>query len=449
MVPDAQRAPKPKWRDHAQVAWLLVCTVGALIPIVVFVVFSPLLTPWIRARLRRRLQEVPQPPIDPAPIDPARWKGRSIFIVAGEPSGDRLGARVLLAMRRMAPDADVSGYGGPALAAAGARLHCNLMEHAVIGAWAVMRTVGFWWRLCAETLARFREEPPDLCLTIDFPGLNVRIARWARRRGARTVHVVAPQLWAHQPWRIYRWRRAVDRIVATFPYEPALFRKSGIPTTYVGHPLFEAPLPPPRTPTTWPGGAQAVIEVWPGSRGREIRHHAPMLLKAARRIRQRMPSVSFVVRLAEAAHETRFRDAAGDLGDLPFTFVTQPVEDGPPLLGALACSGTATAQLATDLVPMVAFYHASRPVRVVAWLALSTPWFLLPNVIAGRELVRENLYTSPSTGTRIADQFLEVVATPPTWAAMRQGLSVVRERMEASDVAERAARVILSESPSS
>ena len=444
-MPDATPAPKPTLWDHAQVAWLLICSVLAVLPIIVHVLLSPIVTPWIRSRLRKRLQEAPPAPAEPPPVDPARWRERKVFVVAGEPSGDRLGARIVAAMQERAPDVQIAGYGGPALAKAGVHLHHNLMAHAVMGALAVIRTLGYWWRLCAETLARFREDPPDLCLTVDFPGLNVRIARWARRRGARVVHIVAPQLWAHQPWRIFRWRRAVDRILATFPYEPALFRSSGIPTTYVGHPLFEAPLRDPRTPTAWPGSAAAMIEVWPGSRRREIRHHAPMLRLATRRIRERMPDVAFVVRLADAAHEQMFRDAIPDMLDGEFTFVTEPLEDGAPLLGALACSGTATAQLATDLVPMVAFYRTPIGMRVLAWLALTTPWFLLPNVISGREVVRENLYTSPATGTRIADQFLEVVAAEQPWIQMRAALAVVRERMEATDAATRAARVILSE----
>ena len=400
----------------------------------------------MRARLRKRLQAEPPRPVELAPVDAAAWEGRTIFIVAGEPSGDRLGARIVVAARRIARGVHVTGYGGPALAAAGARLHRNLMAHAVIGAWAVIKSLGYWWQLCAETQARFREERPDLCVTVDFPGLNVRIARWARMRGIRAVHVVAPQLWAHQPWRIYRWRRAIDRLLATFPYEPPLFSRSGIVTTYVGHPLFEAPLPPPRTPADWPGAAPATVELWPGSRTREIRHHAPMLVRAARRVATRLPEVSFVVRLADAEHERTFRDAAGDVADLRVSFVTRAAADAPPLLGALACSGTATAQLAADLVPMVAFYRVSLGARLLS-MALTTPWFLLPNVIAGREIVPESLYTSPAFADTLADRFLERVGAATPWSRTREDLAIVRERLEVSDVAERAARAVLAEAP--
>jgi lipid-A-disaccharide synthase len=100
----------------------------------------------------------------------------------------------------------IRGYAGPAVAAAGAVLDRSIVEHAVVGFTAVVATLPTWWRLCAEALAIFREDPPDVLLTIDFPGLNLRLARWARRAGIRTVHLVAPQTWAWAPWPRDRWR---------------------------------------------------------------------------------------------------------------------------------------------------------------------------------------------------------------------------------------------------
>ena len=441
-VPDAAPAPRPSLGDHLQVAWLVLCSLGALVPLLVYTVCAPVLAPLLRARLRRRLQADPPPPSEPQGIDAAAWSGRRIFVVAGEASGDRLAARVVAAARTLAPEAAFEGYGGPALERAGVHLHRNLMSHAVMGVIAVLRTLPFWWRLCAETLARFRVDPPDLCLTVDFPGLNVRIARWARARGVRTVHLVAPQLWAHQPWRVVRWRRAVDHILATFPFEATLLRRSGIRTSHVGHPLFEAPLAPARTPEDGPGDGPHVVEVWPGSRRREIRRHAPMLTHAMARIREQRPDTWFVVRLAHASHEADYRRCAGSDSDAALSFSRTP-DTNHPVLAALVCSGTATAQLAADLVPMIAFYHLAPWTRVGAWLYLNTPWFLLPNVIVGRTVIAENLFSRPVAGDRIGQQLVELVRTPARWQAHRDDLRVVRERLEVAGVADRAARALL------
>ena len=273
-------APRPRLADHLRVAWLLVGTILGIVPFVFFLLASPLLTPWLRARTRRRLGGEPAVPTDAPTLGDVPATG-TIFVAAGEASGDELAASVIRRIRAEAPGVTVRGYGGPALAAAGAELDEDIVERAVMGFFPVVASIGTWWMLCARTLARLRDDPPDLMLTVDFPGLNVRLARWARDRGVRTVHLVAPQIWAHTPWRILRWRGAVDRLLATFPYEPPLFEASGIPTTFVGHPLFEAPLPPARGASAHPGEAAALVEIWPGSRRKEIDRITPLLVEAA------------------------------------------------------------------------------------------------------------------------------------------------------------------------
>ncbi len=440
-------APRPRLVDHLRVAWLLVGSFAGVIPFTLFLLLSPVLTPWLRARTKQKLAAPPaEPAAPPEPL--AVPEDGTIFIVAGEASGDALAASVIARLRAEAPGVHIRGYGGPACAAAGAVLDEDIVENAVFGFFPVVASLGFWWKLCARTLARLREDPPDLLLTIDFPGLNVRLARWARERGVRTVHLVAPQIWAHTPWRIFRWRKAVDRVLANFPHEPALFASSGIATSFVGHPLFEAPLPAARTPAVPPADEARIIELWPGSRRREIDRLTPLLVEAASIVEARFPRARFVVRLARPAHEARFRHAQRSArwapANLSFTAEPRPTYDAA-LWGALASSGTATAQLAVDLVPLAAVYRLG----FISWLfgqvLVTSPFIALPNIVLGRRAVPERLCWAPDAGERVARDFLAAAGDAAAWAGTRAALGEVRRRLEAPDVAERAAGWVLAE----
>ena len=444
-MPDA--APRPRLADHLRVAWLLVGTLLGAIPFTFFLIASPILTPWLRARTRRKLGGEPAAPTD-APALADLPENATIFIVAGEASGDELAASVVRELRARAPDVRIRGYGGPALTAAGAELDEDIVERAVMGFFPVVASLGTWWKLCARTLARLREEPPDLMLTVDFPGLNVRLASWARAQGVRTVHLVAPQIWAHTPWRILRWRKAVDRLLATFPYEPALFAAAQIPTTFVGHPLFEAPLPAPRGAAQHPGDAEAIVEIWPGSRRKEIDRITPLLVEAASLVEEQHPRVRFVVRLARASLEERFRHAARAArwspSSISFTTETRPSYDAP-LFGAIATSGTATAQLAVDLVPVAIVYRLGFVSWFFAHGLVTAPFIALPNLALGRRAVPERLVWAPNAGERVARDFLGLVSEPADFDRVHADLVEVRRRLEAPDVAARAAGWVLAE----
>lgn len=435
-------APRPRLLDHLAVLGLLLRTVVGIVPFVLHLLVAPFTTPRARRRLAAQLR-APAPAPDEAPApDPAAWAGRTVFVVAGEPSGDRLAARVVAALKARAPGLRVRGYGGPALAAAGADLDRSIVEHAVVGFAAVVASLPTWWRLCAETLARFREAPPDVLLTVDFPGLNLRLARWARRRGIRTVHLVAPQTWAWAPWRTGRLRRAVDRLLVAFPFEAPWFRAEGLDARYVGHPLFEAPLPPPASPETLPEAP--LVELRPGSRRREVRRQGPTVLAAAQRASRAVPAARFVVRLASERARAAFDAATGGPDALPagVTVKVGPGDLGGPVAAALTTSGTSTAELAVAQVPMVVFYRLPLLLRALRPAFLLSPWFAMANVLAGERVVEERL-VGASDGPALGDALAALLTDRARWTATREALGRVRARVTHPDVADRVARAVL------
>ena len=435
--------PRPRLVDHLHVAWLLLTTILGVVPFLLHVFTAPFVNPRTRTRLREILNRPPATPDEAPAPDPKAWEGRTIFVVAGEASGDRLAARVLEAVRRRAPGVRVRGFAGPACAAAGATLDRSIVEHAVMGFFAVAASLPTWWRLCVEALALFRDERPDVLLTVDFPGLNLRLARWARRRGITTIHLVAPQTWAWAGWRTARLPRAVDRMLVTLPFEPAIFREAGLDTRYVGHPLFEAPVPPPASPEELPATAP-VVELRPGSRRRDVRRQGPIVLDAAREIAAKRPDARLLVRLASERSQPVFREvleAAGP-GLPPMEVVVGPGGGASPLAVSLTTSGTSTAELAVSLVPMVVFYRVTPLGRVGVALFLTTPWFSLANLLAGRDIVFERL-VGRHEGKRLAAEVLSLLEDPARWAQMRRDVGHVRDRVCHPGVADRCARAIL------
>ena len=442
-----ESTPRVRFTDHLHVAGVFGLTLLGALPFLLYIPLSPILTPWLKARARKRLGRGPVAPVTPPELPDLDGAAPTIFLVAGEASGDELASRVVRQLRSHAPSVRVRGYAGKACTEAGAELDRDITANAVFGFFGVVWSLGFWWKLCAETLARFREEPPDLLLTVDFPGLNVRLARWARKRGIRTVHLVAPQLWAHTPWRIFRWRRAVDLVLATFPFAPPLFEDAGLPTVYVGHPLFEAPLPPPRGTAKVQATDPCVIELWPGSRTRELNRHSQVLVEAAAGVAQEIPHAQFVVRLAKPEHEALFEAGRSAARRAPDDLVLQlgTPDYERPLHGALAASGTATAQLAADLVPLTVFYRVGLVEWCFAKLLITAPWISLANLVLGRELLPERLCWRAGVGRDIASDYLRVAGTSEARTQLVEGLQEVRDHLETPDVADRAARMLLAE----
>ncbi len=439
-------APRPTLLDHLRVAWQFLKTLLAGLPFVVHALLSPLISPWLRRRTGRALAVATPPVLGPPPtLDAASLAGvRTIFLVAGEPSGDRMAARIVEELLRVAPHIQIRGYAGPACEAAGVRLDRNLLNDSVIGILAVAGTLKFWWRICAEGIARFREDPPDLLLTVDFPGLNRRLVGWAHKAGIRTVHVVAPSFWGHAPWRSFYWRGNIDLVLTTMPFEAALLQRAGLRVESVGHPLFEAPLPAPRASSTRPA-AGAQIELWPGSRKREIEKHAAVLLEAGAALETRLGlSLRFVVRLADPQHEAWFqassRDAAARPEDVVFSADARP----EPILGAFVTSGTATAELACDLVPSVCFYRIHWLAHVGAFMWVTSPWICLANLVAGRVVVPEFLCRRRRPDL-LSEALHGRILSEEQWDATRGDLQIVRTRMESEAVSLRLAAHILGE----
>lgn len=349
-----------------------------------------------------------------------------IGIVAGESSGDTLGATLIRAVRARYPQIRFAGIAGPKMQSEGCEAWYPLERLAVRGLVEVVRHLPELIGIRRELRARLVAARVPVFVGVDAPDFNLGLERQLRRRGIRTVHFVSPQVWAWRPERVASIGRSVDRMLALFPFEPALYEAARIPVTYVGHPLAAAAATPESRREVRERfqlrGATPVFALLPGSRRSEIEMHAEIVLRTAALIFELRPDARFLVPLVTRATRELF-DATRhrlDLGELPLTMLYGHADDALKAADvALVASGTATLEAALARCPHVIFYRVN---RLTAWILrrkLDVPWIGLPNVLAGQFIVPE---------------FLQDDATPRNLAQATLNLfddTVTRRRLDA------------------
>ncbi len=334
-----------------------------------------------------------------------------IGVVAGEVSGDALGASLIAALHRRLPNAEFVGIAGSKMQALGAQSWYPMERLAVRGLIEVLRHIPELYRLRWSLYRRMLDEKIDLFIGIDAPDFNLGLERKLKDAGVRTIHFVSPSIWAWRRGRIKKIGRAVHRILALFPFELPFYREAGIPVTYVGHPAAQyAADDSSRIKARQILGIDNDVPVFallPGSRRSEVMEHAGLLTGAAWRIRHHVPNARFLVPLASRETRSLFEALYREIPDAaPLTLLDGRAEE---VLRAadigLVASGTATLEAALARCPHIVFYRAS-PVSV--WIVrrlIQVPWVGLPNVLAQRFVVPE-LIQEEATPQRLADEAL-------------------------------------------
>jgi len=320
----------------------------------------------------------------------------TVGIVAGEASGDALGATLIEAVRERLPHVRFAGIAGPKMAAAGCDVWVSSEKLAVRGLVEVVRHLPGLVAIRRGLTARLVAERVPLFIGIDAPDFNLGLERKLKRRGVRTIHFVSPSVWAWRRDRLGTIGRAVDRMLALFPFEPPIYREAGIPVTYVGHPMAA------HAASDWSrrtmrerlriGLATPVFALLPGSRMGELEMHASLVIGAAKRIALARPDARFLVPLVSRATREAFEVALWREGAdaLPFTLMYGHASDALRAADVgLVASGTATLEAALARCPHVVFYRMSAITARIVRPKLLLPYVGLPNVLAGRFVVPE------------------------------------------------------------
>ena len=336
-------------------------------------------------------------------------------MVAGEASGDLLGAHLIAALAARRPELVFSGIGGPKMQAAGFESFYPMEKLSVRGYAEVLRHYREITGIRKQLGARLLNERPSLFIGVDAPDFNLDLERGLKAAGIPTVHYVSPSIWAWRPGRMGKISRAVSHMLALFPFEAPLYEKARVPVTYVGHPLADlVPLEVNkdearaqlRLPMKHP-----LVALLPGSRKSELQYMAETFVKTARRLYEDIKEIHFVCPLASRETRDLFQEAvrhhAG--GELPLTLLFGHSHEALAAADiALVASGTASLEAALFKTPMVIAYRMSAVSWALMRRMIRLPYVGLPNILANEALVPEYLQNR-ATPAALADALRDLM----------------------------------------
>ena len=373
-----------------------------------------------------------------------------ILIISGEASGDLHGANLAKALKARDPLVSLAGIGGRAMEAAGVRLVEEMGRFDVIGMVGPFALVSIIRRFIMMRRL-FRSKQWDTVVFIDHPGLNMRLAYFAKAAGMQVVYYIAPQIWAWAPWRI-RWiKQRVDHVLVILPFEKSLYDEAGVRCTFVGHPILDAVTGRyDRKELRRRFGFsddERVIALLPGSRAHEVQVLLPILLEAVEKLARCEPKTKFILAQASTIHDNLLQPLLRR-SPIPIALVKEQATEMMALSDlVLVASGTATLQAAVVGTPMVLFYRTTPLTfwcaNVVIRFVIRVKWIGLVNLVAGRTIVPE-LIQSAATGQRLYEEALRLLEDRPTYNEMKRDLAKVRAALGEPGASARAAEVVLS-----
>jgi lipid-A-disaccharide synthase len=342
-----------------------------------------------------------------------------IYLIAGEPSGDQLGARLIRALRRRRPDVTFAGIGGAAMAAEGCASLFPMTDLSVMGFLEVLPRLRRLQRRIRQTAQDIAARQPVVVVTIDSPGFTLRVLRAIAPLGIPRAHYVAPQVWAWREGRVKHYPGLWERLLCLLPFEPAFFARHNLPATFVGHPVLES-------------GAETgdaarfrarhnlapedrIVIVMPGSRRGEISRLLPILRATLERLRE--PVIPVIPLAGPVADAVTAATGSWTIRPILVSDTLEKHDAFAAAAAALTKSGTSTLELALAGVPMVVTYRAN---PVTAWLVrrmVLVKYASLLNLLAEREIIPE-LLQDDATPDKLAAA-MEKILTPAGAAGQR------------------------------
>ncbi len=373
---------------------------------------------------------------------------KSVLVIAGEISGDMHAGRLVRAIRARDPELEFWGIGGDVLRAEGVELLYDVRQMAVLGLWEVLRRYPFFKGVFDRMVALARERKPALVLLVDYPGFNLRFAKELRAMGIKVVYYICPQVWAWHRSRIGQMASLVNRLLVIFPFEVDVFKGTGLPVDFVGHPLVgeaRRVLAEPLAELPWQGGVR--VALLPGSRRQEIERILPVMWRAAGRLEQKVPGISFIVAAPSEETAELARQVLSGLSGGPARASVVAGKTRQILRqarGAWVASGTATIETALMGCPMLVVYRTN---WVTYWLGrqlIRVPYLGMVNIVAGRALCPEFIQGAAQPEA-LAEALAPLLEECPRRNEMINGLKEVAQALGKEEGDDLAASQVLRE----
>ncbi len=378
-----------------------------------------------------------------------------VFLVAGEPSGDRLGAALMEGLRTLVPEVQFDGIGGPLMQAQGLTSRFPMSELSIMGLVEVLPKFFHLKRRIAETAQAVLDTKPDVLITIDSPDFSLRVAKLVKASSEiRTVHYVAPSVWAWRPGRADKMAKVIDHVLALLPFEPPYMERAGMECDFVGHPVVNEPIASDQDIQRFRAahdlGDAPVLLALPGSRRGEVERLAPIFgaalqefLKDRPDMRVVVPAVAHMVdAVAEQVRNWPGNPIVVDPRELPSDDAQAQKRAAFAAADlALAASGTVSLELAAQATPMVIAYNLNWLTTLIAKRMVKLDTVTLVNLVSETHAVPECLLDECQPD-KIASALEQVAATPD---AQHQAMATTMERLGRGGEApgRRAARAVL------
>lgn len=366
----------------------------------------------------------------------------SLFVIAGELSGDAHGAGLLRSLRGTFPHLRMAGAGGPQMRQiAGKELRDWVEDAAVMGVWEVLKHYRWFQEQFRQMLEEISAIKPQVLLLIDYPGFNLRFAKAVKERlpEVKIVYYISPQVWAWNRGRIPKMARMLDEMMCLFPFEQEIFSSAGLRTTFVGHPLVDE-LEAEREENS---RAESLIGLFPGSREREVSRLFPVMLQSAAQLLQQRPDLRFSAPAASAKLARTMRAMVTQAGLEPKVQVTDGGSHA--LMQKAACgviaSGTATLEAAYFHLPYLLVYKVAWPTYWLGKMLVRIDFIGLVNILAGRMVVKE-LIQSAASPTAITAEISRLLDDPSARETLVSDLRATADLLGGQGAHERAAGIV-------
>jgi len=339
---------------------------------------SPLLT-WLSLSLK---------------LDYAMAQTRDIWIMAGEASGDLYGARLATELKKLDPNLRLKGMGLQGMRDAGVETIIDATDLGIVGLVEVLKHLPMFLGIFRRLVAQAAEERPACVVLIDYPGFNLRFARKMHRLGIPVVYYISPQVWAWGKRRIPKIAEWCTKVLAIFPFEPAVYDGTGLDVEFVGHPLVSI-LEEKKDPTL--KRDPDLIMLLPGSRGNEIAKLLPPIAETAAWLHSRRPSLRFSLPVPSPRIRMLVDENLTDLRQKNAAIPEIEIVEGDPSVwfqtadAGLAASGTVTMQAAIYGLPLVSVYKVSPLTFALASRLVKLDYFTMVNLVAGKRVFEEFL----------------------------------------------------------
>ncbi len=367
------------------------------------------------------------------------------MIIAGEASGDLHAAHLVKELKSLSPHIEIFGIGGKKMQEAGVEVIYDIVELAVVGFIEVLKHLKVFKKVLEKLLILLDTKKPDAVILVDYPGFNLRFAKYIKEKNIPVIYYISPQLWAWGKGRIQDIKKYVAKMVVIFGFEEELYREVGVKVNFVGHPFLDIVKSEWKKEETIKhlhlNHHSTKIALLPGSRQKEIERHLPIMLKACEKIKEKLPDVEFILSRRKELDNSIYNKIISHSIIKPHSLENRPYEIMEVSDLVIVSSGSATLETAIMQKPMIIVYKTSFLTWFLARNMIKIPNIGLVNVVAGKKIVPE-LVQFNATAQNIAKETLAILNNKELQKHIKEDLRKVKEGLGERGATERAAHII-------